>query len=1084
MPGKVKVRILSGRNLPIMDRSAETTDAFAEVKFSETTFKTEVFRKSLNPEWNSDWFRFHADDRELQDEPLQIRVMDYDTYSANDAIGKVYVDLNPLLLLAEDSSSGTMSGWLPIFDTMQGLRGEIKILVKVELFSDLNKFRQSSCGVQFYCSSGIPEGFQVVCINGFVEELVVNDDPEYQWIDKIRTPRASNEARQSLFMKLSGAVQRKIGLKALELGANAVVGYHQRFDFEGDTGIVVRGIGTAVTLQKPNANDPPSNVLATICPDKLNVCTSNKSQSTCTKTMSSPILNTVAHLPHRDYSFRLESNFKEGNSSLVPDILVPRKYSLKSVMNKFKLITTPSSSMHKLSDPPSFSTSVLSDHKRAFFQMDSDEEESEDECQDFWVSSISDMTTANALLGGSKSHLIFEAEAERITYGMVDESRANGVFEGKKEIGTLTNSINSIPTIPYASKQSMNRHGLAADSLEFLEYPFITMTKFPPGFLFHLGGFVSTRSVKLLDDLEEDSVTRDGWWQEIRREIRSHARALGCSIIVGYSEEITIWEDVVVLYASGTAALGNMRMMLDLDMAGNFGPPFIHAVRPLLTQVQSDHASNCKLYHVPYAEGSLPFPVKMTNCAVCGRKKVPDVLITTIEPSNSSDFVGRGSFIQAKVVKYKKDLKGDNNAKEISDALPFLEYEIHRQLLNKLKVKGMNSLFDLKIKISISSRLICAIASATSVFTSALPIPDKPRLLLSSSSDDKHKNTSSVLIEKDHLDRTTKRLEEKVSSNILHYDITSHQIKSVLEQGQTDNNVEEVPDRENEEIEVDFSAGNKDACVLEIDDSEDADILNSLLDPLPPKDFYIYSTEEPVGIPPGHIITSCQTFTQVWRGKVHPTSKEYGIACQNLLSLVYFKLRSFRPCLICKLNFQLNYDDENEMQIILNGTAISIDNSSKTTKKDDSFFSSSSMLNGGGNSMIFNLECDSSSHNKIVKPCRFYVANKEGQGVNVTPLSYIPGARIERYMGNLNFFLIRETSSLRESGGLNTFIQSFINEFYGIVRAHVYALGGNGLVAFFMSEFVLSHSLHKNQAQCLIHVGGDVVSAHYTTLTL
>ena len=38
------------------------------------------------------------DDCDLQDEPLQIRIMDYDTYSANDAIGKVYVDLNPLLL--------------------------------------------------------------------------------------------------------------------------------------------------------------------------------------------------------------------------------------------------------------------------------------------------------------------------------------------------------------------------------------------------------------------------------------------------------------------------------------------------------------------------------------------------------------------------------------------------------------------------------------------------------------------------------------------------------------------------------------------------------------------------------------------------------------------------------------------------------------------------------------------------------------------------------------------------------------------------------------------------------------------------
>ena len=81
----------------------------------------------------------------------------------------------------------------------------------------------------------------------------MSSDPEYQWIDKIRTPRASNEARQALFMKLSSTVQRKIGLMALELGANAVLGYQQKFDLEGDTGIVVRGIGTAVTLVRTAA---------------------------------------------------------------------------------------------------------------------------------------------------------------------------------------------------------------------------------------------------------------------------------------------------------------------------------------------------------------------------------------------------------------------------------------------------------------------------------------------------------------------------------------------------------------------------------------------------------------------------------------------------------------------------------------------------------------------------------------------------------------------------------------------------------------------------------------------------------------
>ena len=163
--------------------------------------------------------RFEVDDLELQDEPLQIRIMDYDTYSANDAIGKVYIDLNPLLLsqpvqrpsttASADSSSASagvggcvMSGWLPVFDTMHGIRGEVKLIVKVELFSDLNKFRQSSCGVQFFCCPEIPEGYKAQFIPGFVEELVVNDDPEYKWIDKIRTPRASNEARQLLFSKV------------------------------------------------------------------------------------------------------------------------------------------------------------------------------------------------------------------------------------------------------------------------------------------------------------------------------------------------------------------------------------------------------------------------------------------------------------------------------------------------------------------------------------------------------------------------------------------------------------------------------------------------------------------------------------------------------------------------------------------------------------------------------------------------------------------------------------------------------------------------------------------------------------------
>lgn len=107
MPGKVRVKIIAGRNLPVMDRSNDTADAFVEIKLANITYKTDVYRKSLNPQWNTDFYRFELDDAELQDEPLQIRLMDHDTYTANDAIGKVSISLNPLLLPNMSTSGQT-----------------------------------------------------------------------------------------------------------------------------------------------------------------------------------------------------------------------------------------------------------------------------------------------------------------------------------------------------------------------------------------------------------------------------------------------------------------------------------------------------------------------------------------------------------------------------------------------------------------------------------------------------------------------------------------------------------------------------------------------------------------------------------------------------------------------------------------------------------------------------------------------------------------------------------------------------------------------------------------------------------------
>lgn len=56
MPGKLAVKVKAGRNLPVMDKSSDTTDAYVEIKLGSVIYKTDVCRKSLHPQWNTDWY--------------------------------------------------------------------------------------------------------------------------------------------------------------------------------------------------------------------------------------------------------------------------------------------------------------------------------------------------------------------------------------------------------------------------------------------------------------------------------------------------------------------------------------------------------------------------------------------------------------------------------------------------------------------------------------------------------------------------------------------------------------------------------------------------------------------------------------------------------------------------------------------------------------------------------------------------------------------------------------------------------------------------------------------------------------------
>ena len=89
--------------------------------------------------------------------------------------------------------------------------------------------------------------------------------------------------------------------------------------------------------------------------------------------------------------------------------------------------------------------------------------------------------------------------------------------------------------------------------------------------------------------------------------------------------------------------------------------------------------------------------------------------------------------------------------------------------------------------------------------------------------------------------------------------------------------------------------------MLEVDDIDDADIVDSLLDAHPPPGFQVISVHTPVGEDQTQAISLCQTFSQVWRGKLPCTSRDFSSASQHLVAAVCFKLRRMQPCLISSL---------------------------------------------------------------------------------------------------------------------------------------------------------------------------------------
>ena len=84
---------------------------------------------------------------------------------------------------------------------------------------------------------------------------------------------------------------------------------------------------------------------------------------------------------------------------------------------------------------------------------------------------------------------------------------------------------------------------------------------------------------------------------------------------------------------------------------------------------------------------------------------------------------GPGVFIQARVCRTRPRASGESDALAVSEAMPFLEFDLLRQLMLKLKILGRNAAFSLKSEVDVGSQLIIATATATAVYCEAMPPP-------------------------------------------------------------------------------------------------------------------------------------------------------------------------------------------------------------------------------------------------------------------------------------------------------------------------------------------------------------------------
>ncbi|KAG5450954.1 C2 domain-containing protein 5 [Clonorchis sinensis] len=268
------------------------------------------------------------------------------------------------------------------------------------------------------------------------------------------------------------------------------------------------------------------------------------------------------------------------------------------------------------------------------------------------------------------------------------------------------------------------------------------------------------------------------------------------------------------------------------------------------------------------------------------------------------------------------------------------------------------------------------------------------------------------------------------------------------------------------------------------------------------------------GVATNLLSSSFSSATNIWPPNTNRNRSEQSLGPANLgrsLSdilidsnqLTWFRFRHLMPCVLSALDFRLTITDDDFLQVVTTGMVlVPAHRASHTcvtcpcdTKKSVTGGTLGSATNNEATIGSKNLQtlhvsvipnrpnhqqpCKHPELSKSSNPTREHPSpppdlNDPLNGCLLTPLSSLPNTMVETYLGNLDFFFIRETNDLREAGGICGFLHTSLAEVQAVVGAHTTSLGGNALLSYHLSEVLVLRPASRNQAQCLLNVCGDM----------